>query len=86
MASGVPVVVSADEEYVASLREDGVCADAPRTAMAMAAAVSDVLGGRHRGLGAGGRAYAEAHWSVDTMIARCLGLLEHLARARRGPG
>lgn len=86
MASGVPVVVSADEEYVATLAAAGVCATAPRAGEAMAAAVTEVLAGRRPGLGALGRAYAEAHWDVDTMVGRCLGILEDLARVQPRAG
>jgi len=85
MASGIPVVVSADEAYVTTLAAAGVCASAARAGEAMAAAVTEVLEGRRPGLGARGRAYAEAHWSVDTMVGRCLGLLEDLVRTRAQP-
>lgn len=82
MASGLPAIISEDEPYAEALAAAEVCAVAPRTAEAMARRVTEVLAGRTRGLGERGRAYAEAHWSVDTMVARCLALLEDLTRAR----
>lgn len=82
MASGLPAVISEDEPYAESLMTADVCAVAPRTVEAMARRVTEVLAGRTPGLGERGRAYAQARWSVDTMVARCLALLEDLT----GPG
>jgi glycosyltransferase involved in cell wall biosynthesis len=81
MASGRPVVISDDEPYAAALMAAGVCAAAPRTGEAMAARVLEVLSGGMPGLAERARAYAMAHWSVDTMVDRCLALLADLAGA-----
>ena len=80
MASGIPVVVSADEAYVTALAGASVCGVAPRTGAAMSEQVQAVLAGRNPGLGERGREYAEAHWSVDTMVGQCLALIEGLPR------
>lgn len=82
MASGLPVLVSADEPYAAPLAEAGVCVTAARTADAMAEKLREIVSRGARPLGERARAFAETHWSADAMVGRCLGLLEGLAGRR----
>jgi glycosyltransferase involved in cell wall biosynthesis len=83
MACGRPVVVAADEPYAQALVTGGVCAAADRTPAAMAERVVAVVAGRDPALGRRARAHAEAHWALDTMVARYLALLEALLRPAR---
>lgn len=87
MASGLPVVISADEPYAEHLLAAEVCAAAPRVPDAMAARVRAILAGEDRTLGQRARSYAERHWGADTMVARHLALFDMLLAARpRGAG
>jgi glycosyltransferase involved in cell wall biosynthesis len=80
MASGLPVVVSGDEEYARSLIEAGVCRGVERNGPAVAEAVTAALSiPAHRRLQT--RAWAETHWNLDRMAERYLALIATLPRA-----
>ena len=79
MASGLPVVVSAEELYAEPLVAHNVCVTAARTARSMAGRVDEILVSRGSPLGARARAYAVAQWSAETMTARYVSLLHDLA-------
>jgi len=79
MSCGVPCVVSDDEIYAGPLRESSGCVTARREPAALLAAMREVMA-RRPALEASARAYAEAHWSRDLMIARCETLLASLVR------
>jgi glycosyltransferase involved in cell wall biosynthesis len=77
LACGLPAVVSEGELYAISLVQADACTAARRTPESMAARLNEVISGRlvlH-----GGRAYAEAEWSLQTMINRYVAILERLA-------
>jgi glycosyltransferase involved in cell wall biosynthesis len=78
MACGLPVVISADEIYADALAAAQACATAERAPRPMAAAVRAALGPGGAALGERARAYAVAHWSVTTMVARYVELMERL--------
>jgi glycosyltransferase involved in cell wall biosynthesis len=82
MASGLPVLVSADEPYAIPLGEAGVCVTAERTPEAMTKRLREMVARDAGPLGERARAYAETHWSAGAMVGRCLALLEGLAGAR----
>jgi glycosyltransferase involved in cell wall biosynthesis len=81
MASGLPVVVSADETYAEHLLAAEVCTAAPRTGEALAARLVAVLGGEEPALGQRARAFAERHWAAETMVTRHIALFETLLAA-----
>jgi len=78
LACGCPTVISAEEVYASALLEKGVCIGAERTPAAMAEAVDRALGEEGRRLAAPARAYAEQHWSLNTMIDRYVEILERV--------
>lgn len=87
MASGLPVVISADEPYAEHLLAAEVCTAAPRMPDAMASRVRAILAGEDPTLGQRARSYAERHWGAETMVARHLALFETLlAACPRGVG
>jgi glycosyltransferase involved in cell wall biosynthesis len=82
MATGLPVVISEDEQYAAALVAADVCMAAKRSTETMAERVVDALGDQARPLGERARLFANAHWSVETMVTRCLDILGDLLAAR----
>jgi glycosyltransferase involved in cell wall biosynthesis len=77
MSCGLPVVVSDDETFVEPLHRAGACVPAARNSLALHEALRFAVAHRHS-VGAAARAFAEAHWTRDRMIARCESLLRRL--------
>jgi glycosyltransferase involved in cell wall biosynthesis len=76
LACGLPAVVSDGELYAMPLMQAAACTTAERTPESMAARLIEVISGRL--VLDGGRAYAEAEWSLQTMVDRYLTVLERL--------
>ena len=77
LACGLPAVVSDGELYAVPLVQAAACATAARTPESMAERLNEVISGRL--VLDGGHAYAEAEWSLQTMVDRYLAILERLA-------
>jgi len=84
MACGLPVVISSDEIYAEALAAAEACLASPRAAAPLAGAVRAALGPDGAAVGGRARAYAGAHWSATTMVARYVELMERLL-ARPAP-
>jgi glycosyltransferase involved in cell wall biosynthesis len=77
LSCGLPVVISNDEVYAGALERAGACITAARTPPALHSALLNGL--EHRPvLSAAARAYAEANWTRDGMIARYETVFESL--------
>jgi glycosyltransferase involved in cell wall biosynthesis len=81
---GLRILISEGESYAGPLIRQQVCAAAPRTAEAMAERLREILAGNPLHRRASGRDYAEAHWSLGTMVTGYVELLEELQTRRRG--
>lgn len=82
MACGLPVVIAEEEPFAEGLVATGACVAAPRRSEAMTSRVGEVLARTYPLLGQRARAYAEEHWSLQTMIERYLALFASLLAAR----
>ncbi len=81
MASALPVIVSATEDYAARLAAEGVAVPTARTVDAISDAVRRAANGEAAAVAARARRYAAAHWDADAMADRYLELLQEVAGA-----
>ncbi len=83
-ASGLAIIISEGESYSSALIKQRACVASARTPESMLACVQNLLsGGEMDTFGERARAYAAAHWSLESMVARYITLLEELHREAR---